>query len=229
MMLLLILCVCIAGAVLFPVVFSAGCCGVVTVAAYSSTEAAAAASHDNDKVLRVNPVLEAFGNAKTIRNNNSSRFGRWMTVHFDDRAQICGSKIDNYLLEKSRVTNVAQGERNFHVFYMLLAGESASRRSALHLTRATEYAYLFGGGCVEVRVCVCVFSLIKLLVTNVLLSHIVILTLRFCGICRRCCIRVSFFWGHSQSLLFLGRVEGRLIRPTVPRKPQSTRSWWSAP
>jgi myosin heavy subunit len=108
------------------------------------------AMESEDKVLRVNPVLEAFGNAKTIRNNNSSRFGRWMTVAFDSRAMICGSKIDNYLLEKSRVTGAAQHERNFHVFYLLLSGLSPEQRARLHLGRAVDYAYLTAGGIVEV-------------------------------------------------------------------------------
>jgi myosin heavy subunit len=140
---------------------SDGGAGGGTVAAAGAGAGAAAPGHgaaaveSEDKVLRVNPVLEAFGNAKTIRNNNSSRFGRWMTVHFDDRAMICGSKIDNYLLEKSRVTGASQNERNFHVFYLLLSGAGPEDKARLHLTRALDFAFLTAGGVVEV--CLCLF------------------------------------------------------------------------
>ncbi|CAM9483599.1 unnamed protein product, partial [Ectocarpus sp. 8 AP-2014] len=74
------------------------------------------------RILHANPVLESFGNAKTLRNNNSSRFGRWTEVHFDPKGQassrlVCGARIENYLLEKQRVVAQAKGERNFHIFY----------------------------------------------------------------------------------------------------------------
>lgn len=73
------------------------------------------------KLLDSNPVLEAFGNAKTLRNDNSSRFGKFMKLYFDntDNYKLVSATIDTYLLEKSRVVSVSEGERNYHVFYQV--------------------------------------------------------------------------------------------------------------
>lgn len=80
------------------------------------------------KILNANPILEAFGNAKTLRNNNSSRFGRWTEINFSCKGQIIGASIENYLLEKSRVVHQNSGERNYHIFYQV----SSPRQFASH-------------------------------------------------------------------------------------------------
>lgn len=90
--------------------------------------------------LESNPVLEAFGNAKTLRNNNSSRFGKYFELKFDRFGAPIGGLVTNYLLEKSRICNPGRGERNFHIFYQLLNSQMAE---TLGLQKpAAEFAYL---------------------------------------------------------------------------------------
>ncbi|KAJ8602497.1 hypothetical protein CTAYLR_001247 [Chrysophaeum taylorii] len=104
-----------------------------------------------EQVLQTNPILESQGNAKTLRNNNSSRFGKLITVKFDKNGGVVGANIIDYLLEKSRVTFQAQGERNYHVFYMIIAGckKDAALKERLHLTEAVDYHYLDQSGVTE--------------------------------------------------------------------------------
>ncbi|KAB0800582.1 hypothetical protein PPYR_06322 [Photinus pyralis] len=97
------------------------------------------------KILDANPVLEAFGNAKTTRNNNSSRFGKFMEVHFDNKFQVAGGYISHYLLEKSRICSSTGEERSYHVFYSLMAGAPERLRQQLQLTQPDHFNYLKSG------------------------------------------------------------------------------------
>lgn len=87
------------------------------------TSASADVSSLEDRVLSSNPLLESFGNARTLRNDNSSRFGKFIEISFDTTTgHIIGASISNYLLEKTRITTQIEGERNYHIFYQLLTG-----------------------------------------------------------------------------------------------------------
>ncbi|XP_050785758.1 unconventional myosin-Ie-like isoform X1 [Gopherus flavomarginatus] len=98
--------------------------------------------HVKDIILKSNPLLEAFGNAKTVRNNNSSRFGKYFEIQFSRGGEPDGGKISNFLLEKSRVVSQNPGERSFHVYYQLLEGASLEQRENLGITSPDYYYYL---------------------------------------------------------------------------------------
>uniref|UniRef100_A0A8C9KFZ7 Myosin IF n=1 Tax=Panthera tigris altaica TaxID=74533 RepID=A0A8C9KFZ7_PANTA len=98
--------------------------------------------HVKDIILQSNPLLEAFGNAKTVRNNNSSRFGKYFEIQFSRGGEPDGGKISNFLLEKSRVVMQNENERNFHIYYQLLEGASQEQRQNLGLMTPEYYYYL---------------------------------------------------------------------------------------
>ncbi|ETV76244.1 hypothetical protein H257_09737 [Aphanomyces astaci] len=100
-------------------------------------------------VLQSNPLLEAFGNAKTIRNDNSSRFGKFIKINYDRDGKICGASTSHFLLEKSRIVGCSENERNYHIFYQICSGLTDAERAALHLERADDYVYLNQGHCIQ--------------------------------------------------------------------------------
>ncbi|XP_069483064.1 unconventional myosin-Vb isoform X2 [Ambystoma mexicanum] len=99
-----------------------------------------------EKVLASSPIMEAIGNAKTTRNDNSSRFGKYIQIGFDRRFHIIGANMRTYLLEKSRVVFQAEEERNYHIFYQLCASANLPEFTELSLTCAEDYCYTMLGG-----------------------------------------------------------------------------------
>ncbi|XP_072416259.1 myosin-11 isoform X1 [Chiloscyllium punctatum] len=97
------------------------------------------------QLLQANPILEAFGNAKTVKNDNSSRFGKFIRINFDVTGYIVGANIDTYLLEKSRAIRQAPEERTFHIFYYLLAGSGVKMKEDLLLESFSSYRFLSNG------------------------------------------------------------------------------------
>ncbi|KAH9513297.1 Unconventional myosin-IXa [Bulinus truncatus] len=102
-------------------------------------------------ILGAGPVLEAFGNAKTVHNNNSSRFGKFIQVNYKQNGMVHGAIVEKYLLEKSRIVFQARDERNYHVFYYLLAGADEKEKESLHLLKADQYNYLSQSTCYKVE------------------------------------------------------------------------------
>ena len=100
------------------------------------------ASSIKDQILQASPVLEPFGNACTVRNNNSSRFGKFIELRFKENGRVEGARILNFLLEKSRIVRQAEGERNYHVFYYLLKGCTEAERTDFSLLAPDKFKYL---------------------------------------------------------------------------------------
>ena len=101
------------------------------------------------QVLDSNPLLEAFGNAKTVKNNNSSRFGKFIQVNFTEFGKIISAKIYNYLLEKSRIVKIKENERNYHIFYQILTGANEAERQKFLIKEPSYFNYL-KNGCLEI-------------------------------------------------------------------------------
>ncbi len=110
------------------------------------------------KILKASPILEAWGNSKTLRNNNSSRFGKYIEIWFDKHHSIIGSSNTTYILEKSRVVRQEAGERNYHVFYQLLKGATPQQLLNFHLISSENsrvnlesFHYINQSGCIEIE------------------------------------------------------------------------------
>ncbi|KAF9081470.1 Myosin type-2 heavy chain 1 [Mortierella sp. AD031] len=103
-------------------------------------------SETEEQILATNPIMEAFGNAKTTRNDNSSRFGKFTEIQFDKERNIIGAKIRTYLLERSRLVYQPEMERNYHIFYQLVAGAPPSEKKELDLQSIQQFNYLKQGG-----------------------------------------------------------------------------------
>lgn len=97
------------------------------------------------QILATNPIMEAFGNAKTTRNDNSSRFGKYLQIQFDNQYSICGANIKTYLLERSRLVHQQNMERNYHIFYQMVKGLPEKTKAQLGLKNAQDYNYLYQG------------------------------------------------------------------------------------
>ncbi|XP_074471246.1 unconventional myosin-VI-like isoform X9 [Sebastes fasciatus] len=99
----------------------------------------------DERIVEANPLLEAFGNAKTVRNNNSSRFGKFVEIHFNEKNAVVGGFVSHYLLEKSRICRQSKEERNYHIFYRLCAGAPEDIRQKFHLGSPDTFRYLNRG------------------------------------------------------------------------------------
>merc|ERR1739846_250011 len=99
-----------------------------------------------DQIVATNPILESYGNAKTSRNDNSSRFGKFIRIHFNSAGKLCGCDIESYLLEKSRITQQQEVERSYHIFYQMLQPYVPDLKSKCLLTDDIyDYSYVSQG------------------------------------------------------------------------------------
>ena len=103
-------------------------------------------SDTEKRILATNPIMESFGNAKTTRNDNSSRFGKYLEILFDKDVVICGARIRTYLLERSRLVFQPKTERNYHIFYQIMAGLDADTKKEFGLSSIDDFHYLNQGG-----------------------------------------------------------------------------------
>jgi myosin V len=104
------------------------------------------------RVLDSNPILEAFGNAKTLRNENSSRFGKFIALQFTSRGELCGAKINTYLLEKVRIVSQSKGERNYHAFYQVVAGANPQEAERWRLKGGADaFRFINQSGCTTLK------------------------------------------------------------------------------
>ncbi|XP_035538297.1 unconventional myosin-Va isoform X4 [Morone saxatilis] len=108
---------------------------------FATVSGSASEANVEEKVLASNPIMEAIGNAKTTRNDNSSRFGKYIEIGFDTRFRIIGANMRTYLLEKSRVVFQADEERNYHIFYQLCASSHLPEFKNLKLSSANDFLY----------------------------------------------------------------------------------------
>nr|XP_042120290.1 unconventional myosin-Vb isoform X3 [Peromyscus maniculatus bairdii] len=113
---------------------------------FATVGGSASDTNIEEKVLASSPIMEAIGNAKTTRNDNSSRFGKFIEIGFDKKYHIIGANMRTYLLEKSRVVFQADDERNYHIFYQLCAAASLPEFKELALTCAEDFFYTSHGG-----------------------------------------------------------------------------------
>uniref|UniRef100_A0A8B9GMM7 Unconventional myosin-Va n=1 Tax=Amazona collaria TaxID=241587 RepID=A0A8B9GMM7_9PSIT len=113
---------------------------------FATVSGSASEANVEEKVLASNPIMESIGNAKTTRNDNSSRFGKYIEIGFDKRYRIIGANMRTYLLEKSRVVFQAEEERNYHIFYQLCASAALPEFKTLRLGNANYFYYTKQGG-----------------------------------------------------------------------------------
>uniref|UniRef100_A0A7N9IC53 Myosin XIX n=1 Tax=Macaca fascicularis TaxID=9541 RepID=A0A7N9IC53_MACFA len=114
----------------------------VVAASPASWETHKIAERIEQRILNSNPVMEAFGNACTLRNNNSSRFGKFIQLQLNRAQQMTGAAVQTYLLEKTRVACQASSERNFHIFYQICKGASEDERLQWHLPEGAAFSWL---------------------------------------------------------------------------------------